>query len=204
MAGRVEVLSAPVEKALKWAFFRAGIPPASGLVRAMNGPCINGFGRNQRLQTLLLLLLIAGCAALSVSAAPVAASASTASTASAAGDSVAVASVRMIGMLALIIAGVLGAGRWLRHSRMLGSWKTPQARLQIVETRSLGQRQALCLVACDQREWLVAVGPTGIQMLSPLQPVPARPGSFQEHLDGVAEFPAPRPVAAAVEGSLHS
>ena len=195
MAGRAEVLSASVKKALKRAFFRAGIPPASGLVRAMNGPCINGFGRSQRLQTLLFLLLIAGSTAHSASAAPVA---------GAAGDSVAVASVRMLGMLALIIAGVLGAGRWLRHSRMLGSWKTPQARLQIVETRSVGQRQALCLVACDHREWLVAVGPTGIQMLSPLQPAPARPGSFQEHLDGVAEFPAPRPTTTAVEASLHS
>ena len=161
----------------------------------MNGPCINGFGCSQRLQILPLLLLIAGSAAHSASAAPVT---------GAAGDSVAVASVRMLGMLALIIAGVLGAGRWLRHSRMLGSWKTPQARLQIVETRSVGQRQALCLVACDQREWLVAVGPTGIQMLSPLQPVPACPGSFQEHLDGVAEFPSPRPVASAVEASRHS
>lgn len=110
----------------------------------------------------------------------------------------------MVGMLALIIAGVLGAGRWMRQSRLMGSWKTPQARLQIVETRSVGQRQALCLVACDQREWLVAVGPSGIQMLAPLQVPAVRPGSFQEHLDGVAQFPASPSPAGPVAATLHS
>ena len=160
----------------------------------MNGLPIHGFGRCLRLPT-VLLLLSASSPAFAASAAPVT---------GAVGDSVALASVRMVGMLALIIAGVLGAGRWLRQSRVLGSWKTPQARLQIVETRSVGQRQALCLVSCDQREWLVAVGPTGIQMLSPLQATPARPGSFQEHLDGVAQFPAPRTTSGPVENTLHS
>ena len=121
-----------------------------------------------------------------------------------AGDSIGVAAVRMLGMLALIIAAVLGAGRWMRQSRLLGSWTTPQARLQIVETRSVGQRQALCLVACDQREWLVAVGPSGIQMLAPLQAPTVRPGSFQEHLDGVAEFPAVSSSAGPVASTLHS
>lgn len=117
----------------------------------------------------------------------------TAAAAAPGAPSMAAASIRMLGGLLVIIGAVMAGGRWLRRSRLLGSWKTPQARLQIVETRSVGQRQALCLVACDQREWLLAVGPAGIQMLAPIPSagiasVP-RGASFQEHLDGVAQFP---------------
>ncbi len=167
----------------------------------MNGPRIHRLGSRRSLRLPLLLLGVAGVA---LSALAASSAAATAPVTAAAGDSIGVAAVRMVGMLALIIAGVLGVGRWMRHSRMLGSWKTPQARLQIVETRSVGQRQALCLVACDQREWLVAVGPSGIQMLAPLQAPVARPGSFQEHLDGVAQFPAVPSPAGPVEAPLHS
>ena len=125
-----------------------------------------------------------------------------ASVAAGATGSVAAASIRMVGILALMIAAVVGGGQWLRRSRLLGSWKTPQARLSILETRSLGQRQALCLVACDHREWLVSVGPSGIQMLAPLQAASPRAGSFQEHLEGVAEFPAPRESGTVVRAPI--
>ncbi len=157
----------------------------------MNGPRASFLIRSLRSTVMrclpVLALLPAGVL---LAADPVA---TTAAAAAPGAPSMAAASIRMLGGLLVIIGAVMAGGRWLRRSRLLGSWKTSQARLQIVETRSVGQRQALCLVACDQREWLLAVGPAGIQMLAPIPSASlgsvSRGASFQEHLDGVAEFP---------------
>ncbi|MGE5566075.1 MAG: flagellar biosynthetic protein FliO [Parcubacteria group bacterium] len=84
-------------------------------------------------------------------------------------------------LAALLLCLALGvAGAYALRARMgvrnapqlpwrLGS--APTKRLRIIESARVGQQVDVCLIACDDREHLIAVSPQAIQVLpSPGQP----------------------------------
>ena len=79
----------------------------------------------------------------------------------------------MLGSLVLVLgilfAGILLFKRW-RGSTPGG--KRP-ARIRVLETRSLAQRQTLYLISCEGQRLLIAGSPMGISLVSqlPAQPV---------------------------------
>ncbi len=76
--------------------------------------------------------------------------------------------LRVMGSLALVLGLFLG-GAWLfKNWQRLAQPRGRQPRLNILETRSLGARQAICVVAYDKQRFLVATAPTGISLLSHL------------------------------------
>ncbi|MGF1474541.1 MAG: flagellar biosynthetic protein FliO [Geminicoccaceae bacterium] len=64
-------------------------------------------------------------------------------------------------VIALIILFVWLLRLWQRHGPSVG----PAKRLQIVEMQSLGPRQRLILVRCDEREHLLAASPQEIRAI---------------------------------------
>ena len=86
--------------------------------------------------------------------------------------------VRVTGALALVLGLFLG-GVWLfKNWQRLALQRPRQPRLNILETRSLGARQAVFVVAYEQQRFLVATSPAGINLLShlpdaePTEPAP--------------------------------
>ncbi|MEW6159434.1 MAG: flagellar biosynthetic protein FliO [Verrucomicrobiota bacterium] len=76
--------------------------------------------------------------------------------------------LRVFGALIFVLALFLG-GVWLFRNWQRLSWKQNQApRLQIVEMKPLGNRQALYVVAYEQQRLLVATSQTGIALLTHL------------------------------------
>jgi flagellar biogenesis protein FliO len=77
--------------------------------------------------------------------------------------------LRMLGALAVVLALFLG-GAWLfRNGHMMGLRRGPAPKLQVVETRSLGGRQALHVVRYESQVMLIAAAPSGISFLANLQ-----------------------------------
>jgi flagellar biogenesis protein FliO len=80
--------------------------------------------------------------------------------------------IRVLGALALVIglflAGVWGFRNWQRFA-VRG--KGP--RLNVLEVRSLGGRQALYVVGYEEQRFLLAAAPTGISLLTHLPPAEA-------------------------------
>ena len=78
--------------------------------------------------------------------------------------------LRVFGALALVLAIFLG-GVWLfRNWQRLVIQRGRTPRLNIVETRSLGGRHALYVVAYEQERFLIASSPSGVNLVSHLQP----------------------------------
>lgn len=76
--------------------------------------------------------------------------------------------LRVFGALALVIALFLG-GVWLfRNWQRLVVRKNGAPKLNVLEVKSLGQRQALFVVGYEQQRMLVASSPAGITLLSHL------------------------------------
>jgi flagellar biogenesis protein FliO len=76
--------------------------------------------------------------------------------------------LRVFGALAVVIGMFLG-GVWLfRNWQRLARQHGHQPKLNIVETRSLGGRQALYVVGYEQERFLLAASPAGISLLSHL------------------------------------
>ena len=110
----------------------------------------------------------------------------------AAAPSMGVALFRMLGALAVVIA-IFFAGAWL--FRNMHRFKTPGAshrKLQVLEGKSLGPRQAVYVVAYDQQRLLIGASAQGLTLLTHLpegepqseQPLTERisPVSFGEAL----------------------
>ena len=101
--------------------------------------------------------------------------------------------LRVFGALVLVIALFL-AGVWLfRNWQRFATRKGGAPRLNILEVRSLGQRQAIYVVGYDQQRMLLASSPAGVALLSHLpaaeesEPIsaPAKPSfaaAFQQVL----------------------
>lgn len=68
----------------------------------------------------------------------------------------------------LIVMGILALGLWLaKRAGVAERLSGPaSARLEVVATRSLDPRTKLVLVRCDQAEHLLAVGPTGVTVVT--------------------------------------
>ncbi len=76
--------------------------------------------------------------------------------------------LRVLGALALVIGIFLG-GVWLfRNWQRLALQRGHQPKLNIIETRPLGGRQALYVVGYEQGRFLIAASPAGVSLLSHL------------------------------------
>lgn len=76
--------------------------------------------------------------------------------------------IRVMGMLALVIALFLG-GVWVfRNWQRLTMPRGQAPKLNIIETRSLGGRHALFVVGYEHERFLIASSPAGINMLTHL------------------------------------
>jgi flagellar biogenesis protein FliO len=90
--------------------------------------------------------------------------------------------LRVLGALVLVTAIFLG-GVWLfRNWQRLAVRKGGAPRLNVLEVKSLGQRQALYVVGYDQQRMLLASSPAGVTLVSHLPAVE----------DGEAAAPVPQ------------
>lgn len=90
---------------------------------------------------------------------------------------------RVLGALALVIAVFFG-GVWLfRNWQRTVIAKGQAPKLNILETKSLGQRHAIYVVGYEQQRLLIAASPAGVTMLTTLPPAAA---------NATEETPAPR------------
>jgi flagellar biogenesis protein FliO len=76
--------------------------------------------------------------------------------------------LRVLGALAIVLGIFLGCVWLFRNGRMFAFRRTGVSRLNVLESRSLGGRQALYVVGYDQERFLLAASPTGISLLSHL------------------------------------
>lgn len=75
---------------------------------------------------------------------------------------------RVLGALAIVLAVFFG-GVWLFRNwqrSLVGKGNAPK--LNILETKSLGQRHALYVVGYEQQRLLIAASPAGVTMLTTL------------------------------------
>ena len=76
--------------------------------------------------------------------------------------------VQLIGML-LLVLGLFAAFAWsVKRWRLLPQMRGAQNRLQILETKSLGQRNSLMVVGYGEERFLIGTNSTGIQLLGQL------------------------------------
>lgn len=75
--------------------------------------------------------------------------------------------LRMMGSLAIVIA-ILFGGVWLWKRSQTWQRGGRAARLQVVETRSLGPRQSLAVVGYERQRFLISCTPAGVTMLTAL------------------------------------
>ena len=76
--------------------------------------------------------------------------------------------LRIFGALALVIGIFLG-GVWLfRNWQRLTQQRSRTPKLNLLETRSLGGRHTIHVVGYQQERFLIAVSPTGVNLLSHL------------------------------------
>ena len=76
--------------------------------------------------------------------------------------------IRVLGALALVI-GIFLAGVWLfRNWQRLALQRGHAPKLNVIETRPLGGRQALYVVGYEQGRFLIASTPSGVSLLSHL------------------------------------
>ena len=79
--------------------------------------------------------------------------------------------LRVLGALALVIGIFLG-GVWLyRNWQRLAIQRGRVPKLNVLETRSLGGRQALYVVGYEQERFLISSSPAGVNLLSHLPQV---------------------------------
>jgi len=78
--------------------------------------------------------------------------------------------LRVLGALSLVL-GLFLAGAWLvRNGRLANLGRSRSARLRVLESRSLGARQALYVVAYGEEQFLIGSTPAGINLVSHLAP----------------------------------
>lgn len=76
--------------------------------------------------------------------------------------------LRVAGALALVIGIFLG-GVWLfKNWQRLALQQGRVPKLKVLETRSLGGRQAIYVLGYDQQRFLISSSPTGVSLLSHL------------------------------------
>jgi flagellar biogenesis protein FliO len=93
---------------------------------------------------------------------------------------------RVFGALALVIGVFLGGVWMVRNWQRVGGQAGRQAKLTVLETRSLGNRQAIYVVGYERERFLIASSPGGVNLLSHL--ATAAEG---EPVGGTGATPAP-------------
>lgn len=78
--------------------------------------------------------------------------------------------LRVAGALVLVIAVFLGATWMFRNGQRLWLPKGRSPKLDVVEVKSLGARQALYVVGYEEQRFLLASSPAGIALLTHLPP----------------------------------
>jgi flagellar biogenesis protein FliO len=79
------------------------------------------------------------------------------------------ASLLRVGGALILVIGVFLAGIWLfkNWSRFVRQ-RGPAPKLNILEVKSLGQRQAIYVIGYEQQRMLLASSPTGVSLVSHL------------------------------------
>jgi flagellar protein FliO/FliZ len=89
--------------------------------------------------------------------------------------------LRFAAALAAVLALILGLA-WIARRRQAlsggGGGLRARRRLAVLETAALDARTRLALVRCDEREYLLAVGPHGVTPIP--GPAPAAPAGLPE------------------------
>lgn len=75
---------------------------------------------------------------------------------------------RILGALLLVLALLLGGAWWFRRSRLFGLVPPSEARLKILETKSLGSRHAMHVVEYGEQRFLISDSPAGTNFLTHL------------------------------------
>ena len=106
-----------------------------------------------------------------------------------------------MGNLAIVFAVLIGALWLYRYWQRLLVQRAPAGGLRVVDAKNLGQRMGVYVVAYRHQQFLIGVSPSGVSLLSPLDPEPASvtgspsgetgasnsgsvpPGSFRSILD---------------------
>ena len=76
--------------------------------------------------------------------------------------------LRVTGALALVLGLFLGGAWFFKNWQRLALQRGLQPKLNILETRSLGARQAVFVVGYEKQRFLVATSPAGVNLLSHL------------------------------------
>jgi flagellar biogenesis protein FliO len=97
--------------------------------------------------------------------------------------------LRVFGALLLVTAVFLG-GVWLfRNWQRLSVRKNGAPRLNVLEVKSLGQRQAIYVVGYDQQRMLLASSPSGVAFLSHLPSAEEQPAAATAPVAGAPGRP---------------
>ena len=76
--------------------------------------------------------------------------------------------LRVTGALVLVLGLFLGGVWFFKNWQRLAVQRGRQPKLNILETRSLGARQAVFVVGYEKQRFLVAASPAGVNLLSHL------------------------------------
>ena len=106
--------------------------------------------------------------------------------------------LRVLGALALVLGLFLGGAWLLRNGRFSVFGQSRSARLNLLETRSLGGRQALHVVAYGQERFLIGSTPAGINLLSHL--APPQEGEDSPPAQPTASMPFAQALAQVLRG----
>lgn len=126
--------------------------------------------RRRLTRALLVLFALTMLAAATVSAQPVLSTNAPAAPDLPGSAAVVFSLFRVLGALALVLAVFFG-GVWLfRNWQRTVIAKGQAPKLNILETKALGQRHAIYVVGYEQQRLLIAASPAGVTMLTTLPP----------------------------------
>lgn len=80
--------------------------------------------------------------------------------------------IRVLGALALVLAMFFGAVWVFRNWQRVAINKGQAPKLNIIETKSLGQRHAIYVIGYEQQRLLISASPAGVTMLTTLPSAP--------------------------------
>ena len=96
-----------------------------------------------------------------------------------------VSMIRVIGALVLVIGIFLGGVWFFKNWQRLAIHRGHAPKLNVLETRSLGGRQAIFVVGYDRERFLISSSPNGVNLISHL------PGAAEDEATSTAKSPAP-------------
>lgn len=99
--------------------------------------------------------------------------------------------VRLLGYGLVLVAGAWWASRGLKRWPGLQRLVQAQGQLRVLESRPLGFRCHVHLVACGEQRFLVGSSPTGVTLVSELVETAVSAGGAGFHLPGGGMPPRP-------------